>query len=141
MRIEEYWSVSSSAYVRRSRGQFDQIKQRFVINATPIGWQLSLNMGGSRRTHDFAKTLLNFFRFQWRVKFTKKNIDICKGFPREKRGLSDSVKTDRRPRSHDDRGTWSHDRTMQSHAVCWFRLFDLDRSLLVTWQSRSLKCL
>ena len=61
-------------------------------------------MGGSRRTQDFAKTLLNFFRIQSRVKFTKKNIDICKGFQREKRGLFDSVKNDRRPRSHDDRG-------------------------------------
>ena len=34
--------------VQNSRGEFDEIKEKFVINPTPIASQLSLNAGGSR---------------------------------------------------------------------------------------------
>ena len=34
--------------VRNSRGKFDEIKEKFVINPTPIALQSSLNAGGSR---------------------------------------------------------------------------------------------
>ena len=34
--------------VHNSRGKFDEIKEKFVINHAPIASQLSLNAGGSR---------------------------------------------------------------------------------------------
>ena len=36
------------ADVRNSRGKFDEIKEKFVINPAPIASQSSLNVGGSR---------------------------------------------------------------------------------------------
>ena len=33
--------------VRNSRGKFDEIKERFMINPAPIASQSSLNVGGS----------------------------------------------------------------------------------------------
>ena len=80
-----------------------------MINPAPIGSQLSLNVGGSQRTEDLAQKFLNSFTIQSRVEFTKKNIDIYKRFPHEKYRPFDLVKTDRRPRSHDDRGPRSQD--------------------------------
>ena len=77
-------SVSSSAYVRRSRGEFDLIKQRFVINPALIGLQSSLYVGGSRRTQDFAQNPLIPSRFNKEFLIHKKNIDIDKGFLHEK---------------------------------------------------------
>ena len=34
--------------VRNSRGEFDEMKEKFVINLAPIASQSSLNVGGSR---------------------------------------------------------------------------------------------
>ena len=34
--------------VWNSRGKFDEIKKKFVINPAPIALQSSLNVGGSR---------------------------------------------------------------------------------------------
>ena len=34
--------------VHNSRGKFDEIKEKFVINPAPIASQSSLNAGGSR---------------------------------------------------------------------------------------------
>ena len=78
-------------------GEFNQIKQRFVINPALIGSQSSLNMGGSRRTRDFAQKLLNSFMIQSRVKIQRKNIGIYKEIMREKYMPFDTVTTDRRP--------------------------------------------
>ena len=44
------------------------MKKNFMINTTPIGSQSSLNVRGSRRTHDLAEKLLNCFTIQSRVK-------------------------------------------------------------------------
>ena len=45
--------------VRNSRGKFDKNKEEFAINPTPISLQSSLSMGGSRRTRDLPRKLLN----------------------------------------------------------------------------------
>ena len=45
--------------VRNSRGKFDEIKGKFVINPAPIASQSSLNVGGSRRTRDLPQNSLN----------------------------------------------------------------------------------
>ena len=63
--------VSSSTYVWRSRGEFNQIMQRFVINSAMIGSHQVLNVGGSRRTQDFALKLLNLFMIHSRVKLKR----------------------------------------------------------------------
>ena len=65
------------ADVQCSRGKFDEIRWKFVINSTPIGSQSSLNAGGSRRTQDLALKLLNSFTIQSRVKLkTREYIDF-----------------------------------------------------------------
>ena len=56
------------ADVQNSRGKFDEIKRKFVINPAPIASQLSLNAGESGRTYDFAPNLLNCFTNQSKVK-------------------------------------------------------------------------
>ena len=76
--------ISSSADVRRSRGNFDWIWQNFVINPTPIGSHSSLNAGGSRWTQDLAQILLNCFTIQSRVKRKRESSLVFKEeFPRE----------------------------------------------------------
>ena len=45
--------------VRNSRGKFDEIKEKFMVNPAPIASQSSLNVGGSRRTRDLPRNLLN----------------------------------------------------------------------------------
>ena len=55
--------------VRRSRGKFDEIRQKFMMNPAPIGSQSSLNVGGSWGTHDLSFKLLNSFTIESRVKF------------------------------------------------------------------------
>ena len=57
--------------VRYSRGKFDEIKGKFTINPAPIASQLSLNVGGSRRTQDLSFKSFNSFMIQSRFKFTK----------------------------------------------------------------------
>ena len=67
-------SISSSADVLRSRGEFDRIKQNFMINPSPIGSQSSLNVRGSRRTQDLAQKLLYCFAIQSRVKRRRESL-------------------------------------------------------------------
>ena len=67
-----------------------------MINPTPIGSQLSLNVGESRRTQDLAQKLLNSFMIQSRVKIQGEEEHRFIEKFRENRGPSDSVKTDRR---------------------------------------------
>ena len=43
--------------VRHSRGKFDEIKEEFAINPTPIASQLSLNVGN----HDELEIFLEIF--------------------------------------------------------------------------------
>ena len=45
--------------VPKIRGKFDEIKEEFAINPTPIALQSSLNGGGSRRTKDLPQNSLN----------------------------------------------------------------------------------
>ena len=78
---------SSSADVRCSRGKFDQIRRNFVINPAPIGSQSRLNVGGSWRTQDLAKKLLNSFTIQSRVKKTREEHRFLKEILPKKRGL------------------------------------------------------
>ena len=52
-RLKCIWSVSSSAYVRHSRGEFDQILQRFVINPALIRSNRSLGRKGILKNSGF----------------------------------------------------------------------------------------
>ena len=47
-----------------------------MINPVPIGLQWSINVMGSRRTHDLTFKSLNSFTIQSRVKFTKERTSI-----------------------------------------------------------------
>ena len=58
--------------VRNSRGKFDEIKEKFVINPAPIASQSSLNAGGTRLTRDLPRNLLNFFTSRSKVKEQEK---------------------------------------------------------------------
>ena len=49
------------ADVRNSRGKFDEIKEKFTINPSPIASQSSLNAGGSRWTRELPRNSLNSF--------------------------------------------------------------------------------
>ena len=54
--------------VQNSRGKFEKIKRKFAINPAPIASQLSLNAGGSRRTHDFLSNRLIPSQFNQELK-------------------------------------------------------------------------
>ena len=101
--------VSSSADIRRSRGEFDRIKRWFVINPAPIESQSSLNAGGSRRTQDLAQKSLNSFMIQSRVLTQRKRTPFYRRKSHKNCGPSDSMKTDRQPQSCEYRGPRSHD--------------------------------
>ena len=58
--------------VRNSRGKFDEIKEKFVINPAPIASQLSLNAGGTRWTRDLHRNSLNFFTSRSKVEEQKR---------------------------------------------------------------------
>ena len=45
--------------VRNLRGKFDEIKEEFASNPALIAFQSSLNAGGSERTRDLPRNLLN----------------------------------------------------------------------------------
>ena len=81
--------------VWRSRGEFDRIKQNFVINRAPIGSQSSLNAGGGEG-HDELKILLKncliASRFNQELRFKGKNIGIKRRNLREKLGPFDPVR-------------------------------------------------
>ena len=66
------------ADVRRSRGKFNEIRWKFVINPALIGSQSCLNAGGSQRTQDLAWKYLNSFTIQSRVKRKQESISIFK---------------------------------------------------------------
>ena len=80
-RLKCIWSVSSSAYFRHSRGEFDQILWWFTINPAPIGSQSSRNAGGSWRTQDFTQKLLNSLTIQSK----RKNHVLQEKSPRKSR--------------------------------------------------------
>ena len=82
MSEEEYWFtwnrcvhvliIFSITDVRNSKGKFDKIRWKFMINPAPIRSKSSLNEGGSRRTQDFSFKSLNSFMIQSRVKKNKR---------------------------------------------------------------------
>ena len=88
-----------------------------MINPASIGSQSSLNAGGSRRTQDLVQKLLNSFTIQSRVKIQGGEEHRFIEKVRENCGPSDSVKTDRWPRSHDDCGPRSQDPTIIAHPI------------------------
>ena len=59
--------------VRNSRGKFDQIKEKFMINPTPIALQSSLNAGGTR---DLPQNSLNLLHESIKIWENKKG-NIC----------------------------------------------------------------
>ena len=65
--------------VRNSRGKFDEIKEIFVINPTPIASQSSPNAGGSRWTRDLPRNLLNSFTNRSKVEEQRENTWVFKG--------------------------------------------------------------
>ena len=67
------------ADVRNSWGKFDEIMEEFAMNPAPIASQLSLNMGGSRRTSDFAPNSLNYFTNQSKVEEQKRTHRLFRG--------------------------------------------------------------
>ena len=60
--------------VRNSRGKFDEIKEKFVINPAPIASQSSLNVGGTRWTRDLPRNSLNFFTSRSKVEEQRREI-------------------------------------------------------------------
>ena len=66
------------ADVRNSRGKFDEIKKKFVINPAPIASQLSLNAGGSRWTRDLPRNFLNSFTNRSKVEEQRREIHAFK---------------------------------------------------------------
>ena len=128
-RLKSIGSISSSAYVRRSRGESDQIRRWFVINLAPIVSQSSLNGGGSRRTQDLAKKLLKSFTIQSRVKIQSENIDI------DKRNLQEN----RRPFNLMKLGWMSTIGRMRWAMILWrgatflllFRLSNFDQTVVI----------
>ena len=61
--------ISSSAYVRHSRGEIDRIKRWFVINPTPIGSQSSLNAGDHEELKILLKNHLIPSRFNQELRY------------------------------------------------------------------------
>ena len=107
--IEEYWIDFFLAYIQRSRGECNWIKQWFTINPASIWSELSLERRGITKTQDYAPKLLNFFMIQSKVKIQRKRTPFYRRKSCENRGSSDSVKVDRRRRSCDYFGPRSHD--------------------------------
>ena len=67
--------------VRNSRGKFDEIKEKFVINPAPIASQSSLNRGDHDELEIFLKICLISSRFDQKLKnkreihqFLKRNL-------------------------------------------------------------------
>ena len=68
--LECICSVFSSAYVQRSRGEFDQILQRFVINPASIRSELSLRRKGIMKNSRFMlQTCLISSRFNQELRY------------------------------------------------------------------------
>ena len=64
--------------VRSSRGKFDEIKEKFVINPAPIASQSSLNAGGTRWTRDLPRNSLNFFTSRSKVEEQRRSTWVFK---------------------------------------------------------------
>ena len=62
-----------------------KIQQKFIINPTLIGSQLSLNVGQSWRTQDLAQKLLNSLTIWSKVKRRRENTSIFKGISAQKK--------------------------------------------------------
>ena len=65
--------------VRNSRGKFDEIKEKFVINPAHIASQSSLNAGGSQWTRDLPRNSLNLFTNRSKVQEQRENTWVFKG--------------------------------------------------------------
>ena len=65
--------------VRNSRGQFDEIKEKFVINPAPIALQSSQNAGDHDELEIFLEIRLIHFTNQSKVSFQRENTLLFKG--------------------------------------------------------------
>ena len=62
--------------VWNSRGKFNEIKGKFVINPTPIASQLSLNAGDHEELEIFLQICLIHFTNRSKVKKTKEKYTV-----------------------------------------------------------------
>ena len=97
--------ISSSADVRRSRGEFDRLQRIIMTNPASIGLWLSLNAGESWWAQDLPQKLLNYFTIWSKVWFTKEEHRFLKKNFCEKRRPSVLWCDLRRPIS---RNRWNH---------------------------------
>ena len=89
-RLKCIWSVSSSAYVQHSRGEFDQILQWFMINPASIWSKLSLGCRGVTKNSGFFSKTAKFLYDSIKSYFTKR------------------------------KNTGSHKKIMQKSQIVWF---------------------
>ena len=64
--------------VRTSRGKFDEIKEKFVINPAPIASQSSLNEGEHDELEIFLETRLISSRVDQKLKNKRRNTWVFK---------------------------------------------------------------
>ena len=109
--LECICSVSSSVYVRLSRSKFDQI-MRFVINPALIRSQSSLE----RRDHEELRILLKSrlipSRFNQELRYKEEEHCFYRRNLWENYRPLDSMRTDWRPWSRDDRVPQTHNPTI-----------------------------
>ena len=130
--------------VRNSRGKFDEIKEEFSNNPTPIALVSSLNPGGSRRTKDLARNSFNSLHKL--IKISAENLSrlmrLWEWMKRDlnlmNRGLDPALimalispqgSYDRAwswPRSHSDRATIASRSGLDLSAVRWRSRYDED---------------
>ena len=77
------WSVSSSAYFQRSRGEFDQILWWFMINPAPIGSQLRLYAGDHDELRILLKNRLIPSWFNQELSYKEEEHRFIGNFPRK----------------------------------------------------------
>ena len=65
--------------VRNSRGKFNEIKEKFVINPAPIASQSSLNSGGHDELEIFLEIPLIPSRIDQKLKNKGRNTLVLKG--------------------------------------------------------------
>ena len=90
--LKSICSVSSLAYVRRSRGKFNQIKRWITTNPASIWSWLSLEHRGIVMNSRYALKSLNCFTINQELLWRREYINFYKEIPREKRWPFDLLK-------------------------------------------------
>ena len=117
-------SISSSAWVQCSRGDFDQFLQRFVSSPASIWSQLSIECKGVTKNWWIFSKLLNLFTIQSKVGLQGERTSFYRKFPAKNADCRICLKEDQRLRLREIRGPRSH----VSQVFC---PFDLDQSVLM----------